>query len=84
MFITRAAIMYSNGGVLGGWNYQAIRQLAGMVGHSGDYINGFLTNSDEFVLPKDAAAIALNSGQIKKPLDELSPDDLWPTLSEDL
>jgi hypothetical protein len=80
MLIVRAAIMYSNGEVVEGRDYQSINSLAYKLGLSGDHINGFLNSSGEFVLPKDAAAIALKSGQIKKSTDELQPTDIWPSV----
>lgn len=81
--ITNAAIMYQNGEVLEGKNYHKINSLANRLGISGDRIHGFLNSSGEFVLPIDAAQIATESGQLKKPVSELSPDDLWPTLQTD-
>jgi polyhydroxyalkanoate synthesis regulator protein len=80
MFITHAAIMYSNGEVLTGRNYQKINYLAQKIGFGGEHINGFTNSYGEFVLPHEAAAIATHSGQIKQEVQELAPDDLWPVL----
>jgi hypothetical protein len=82
-FITHAAIMFSNGEVVEGTEYQAINNLARRIGFSGERIDGFVNSSGEFVLPQDAAEIALKSGQIKAPIKELVPDDLWPPLITD-
>lgn len=80
MLIVRAAIMYSNGEVVEGRDYQTINSLAYKLGLTGEHINGFLNSSGEFMLPKDAAAIALESGQIQQPIEELQPIDVWPSL----
>lgn len=78
MVITRAAIMYANGEVLGGRNYGEIASLGSRLGLYGEKILGFLTNSDRFVLPEEAAEIAIESKQIDSVEDTLSPEDLWP------
>ena len=78
MVITRAAIMYSNGEVLDGRNYGEITSLGAKLGLYGDKVLGFLTNSEKFVLPEEAAEIAVGSRQIDEPQDTLSPEDLWP------
>ena len=78
MVITRAAIMYANGEVLGGRNYGEIASLGSRLGLYGEKSLGFLTNSDRFVLPEEAAEIAIESKQINSVEDTLSPEDLWP------
>lgn len=78
MFITHAAIMFSNGEVVEGTQYQSIQHLSRKIGFAGEHINGFTDSSGDFVLPKDAAKVAFKAGQIKTPVDELNPDDLWP------
>ncbi len=83
MFITHAAIMFSNGDIVEGFSYQAAHTLARKLGLSGEYINGFLSSSGEFILPKEAAVVALQSGQIKTQVDELTPFDLWPARMSD-
>jgi len=79
-FITHAAVMYSNGEVLEGKNYNKIHNLARKFGFSGEHIKGFTNTSGEFVLPQDAAVIASESGQVTRAVAELEPDDLWPGL----
>lgn len=78
MFITHAAIMFSNGEVFEGRDYHHINQLANKIGFAGERILGFLDSTGEFQLPVDAAKIALKAGQITEPVDELTPSDLWP------
>ena len=78
MVITRAAIMYANGEVLEGRNYGEIASLGSKLGLCGEKILGFLTNSEQFVLPEEAAKIAIESKQISSVEDTLSPEDLWP------
>jgi hypothetical protein len=82
-FIAYAAIMFANGEIISGRNYESVRSLARKIGISGDYIYGFLTSSEEFILPHDAARVAMQAGQIRKPVDDLSPDDVWPILQTD-
>lgn len=83
MFITHAAIMFSNGEVVEGTEYQKILSLSHKIGMAGEHINGFTNSSGEFVLPQDAAMIAFEAGQIKEQIDVLFPDDLWPPLIVD-
>lgn len=78
MFITHAAIMFSNGDVIKGTDYSVIVMLARKIGYPDERINGFLTDMGEFVLPKDAAVVAFAADQIKEPVEELSPEDIWP------
>jgi hypothetical protein len=40
-------------------------------------IQGFLTNTDRFVDRKEAAQIALDSGQIKEEVKKLFSEDLY-------
>lgn len=82
-FIAHAAIMFSNGEVVEGTEYHKILSLSHKIGYHGEHINGFTNSSGEFVLPQDAAVIAVASGQVKTPLDVLFPDDLWPPLIVD-
>lgn len=83
MFIQHAAIMFSNGEIVEGTEYHAVLSLSKKIGIAGEHINGFTDSSGEFVLPQDAAVIALEAGQIKSPVTHLSPDDLWPPLLTD-
>jgi hypothetical protein len=78
MSITRAAIMYSNGEVLEGWNYHAIGNLARRLGYTGESIHGFINSEGDFMLPKEAAVVAYDAKQVSQPVTELLPDDLWP------
>lgn len=79
MFITRAAIMYSNGEVMEGHDYGDISSLAKKLSLSSpDNIEGFITSSGEFVLPIEAATIAVNANQVPEVLDRLTPEHLWP------
>jgi hypothetical protein len=83
MVITRAAIMFSNGEVVEGRSYSEISTMAGKLGFNGERIYGFVTSSDEFVLPKDAAKIAKKAGQIKTVLGGvLTPEMLWPVFED--
>jgi hypothetical protein len=43
----------------------------------GEYIQGFLTDKNRFVDRKEAAKIALDTGQIKKSLKHLFSEDLY-------
>lgn len=78
MVITRAAIMYSNGEVLDGRSYGEIHSLGSKLGLCGEKVLGFLTNSEQFVSPDEAAEIAVQSKQVDTLNDTLSPEDLWP------
>lgn len=82
MVITRAAIMFSNGEVVEGRSYSEISTMAHKLGFNGEKIYGFMTSSDEFVLPKDAAAIAEKAGQVKTLIGVLTPEMLWPQLED--
>jgi hypothetical protein len=75
--------MFQNGEIVEGTQYHAISSLAHKIGFSGERINGFLDSSGEFLLPKEAAVVAFAADQIKEPVEELSPDDLWPPLMSD-
>lgn len=83
MVITRAAIMFQNGETVEGHDYGAIATLANKLSFSGEKINGFVTSTGEFVLPEEAATIALKAKQIAGKVDRLTPDMLWPWLRED-
>lgn len=83
MVIIRAAIMYQNGEVVEGQDYGRITTLANRLSFSGDKVHGFMTSTGEFVLPTEAATIALNAKQIAGKVDQLTPDMLWPHLGED-
>lgn len=83
MIITRAAIMFSNGEILEGHNYGDISSMANKISFSGDKIRGFTTSTGEFVLPQEAAKIAVEAGQINSQLDVLAPEDLWPGAAND-
>jgi len=76
MFITKAAIMYSNGEVVEGHDYSRIDLTARKLGFFGDKIEGFITSSGEFVLPTEAAEIASQSGQVSN-IAKLAPEHLW-------
>lgn len=78
MIITKAAILFYNGGVLEGHTYSQICYLAKKLGFTGDKIYGFMTSRDIFVDSSNAAYIAFESGQIKTEKDNLEPEDLWP------
>lgn len=41
------------------------------------YVQGFITTNDTFVNRMEAAQIALDGNQIKKPKDVLFSEDLW-------
>lgn len=75
--------MYSNGDVLEGRDYSTIVHLGHRLGYTGDRINGFVTSSGKFVLPGEAAVIAVESGQVDSVLGVLTPEKLWPTTAED-
>ncbi len=78
MIITRAAILFPNGETVEGHSYSNISSMAHKLGFSGEFLTGFTTSAGDFVLPTDAAEIALLAGQISTPVDELAPEDLWP------
>lgn len=77
MYITKAAIMYSNGEVLEGHDYGQMIYFANKLSLSGDKIDGFMTSSGDFVLPDQAAKIAFKAKQIETALPTLNPEDLW-------
>lgn len=77
MLITRAAIMFSDGEILEGYDYGKINSLSNRLGVQGDKVYGFVTSSDDFVLPDEAAKIAVEAGQLDKKVDNLRPEDLW-------
>lgn len=81
MIITRAAIMYANGEVVDGRDYGYISSIAHKLSLPSERIEGFLTSSGEFVLPSDAAAIAVEARQITEAPSMLTPEDLWPHLT---
>lgn len=83
MVIIKAAIMFNNGEVFEGHDYSQIVSLANKLSFSGDRIHGFMTSTGEFVLPTDAARIALESKQITEEVAQLTPDMLWPYLGDD-
>jgi hypothetical protein len=83
MVITRAAIMFSNGEIVEGHSYSAVLTVANRMGFDGEKIYGFITSSDDFVLPKEAAEIAKKAGQIKTVIGVLTPEMLWPHYSKD-
>lgn len=75
--------MFSNGEVVEGHNYGNIVSTAGKLSMQGEKIYGFVTSYGDFVLPYEAAVIALKAGQISSVTDELKPEDLWPQWAED-
>lgn len=77
MVIIKAAIMFENGEIVEGHNYGSISSLAQKLSLRGERVHGFMTSSGEFVLPNEAAEIALNSGQIAERVDALAPEMLW-------
>lgn len=83
MVILRAAIMFSNGEVVEGHNYGNIMSLAHKLSFGGDMIHGFVTSDGNFVLPEEAADLALKAGQISTKTDKLNPEDLWPQWADE-
>jgi hypothetical protein len=79
MVIIKAAIMFENGETVEGHDYGHISSLAQKLGIRGERVLGFMTSSGEFVLPGEAAVIAVESGQLKSVLGPLTPDMLWKT-----
>lgn len=83
MLIVRAAIKFSNGEVVEGHDYGHIITIANKLSMPGEKIYGFTTSSGEFILPDEAAVVALFAKQlphdyfVDKELD-LKPEDLWP------
>ena len=77
MIITRAAIMFSNGEVVEGQSYSAITQIANKLSFNGDKIHGFVTSAGDFVLPGEAAVIAVKAGQLTSVIGVLTPEMLW-------
>jgi len=80
MIIARAATMFSNGEILEGHDYGNISNLAHKFSYPMDQrIYGFVTSTDEFVLPKEAMEIAVQAGQTTPLTELLTPEQLWPT-----
>lgn len=75
--------MFDNGEVLEGHDYGHISTLASKLSFRGDRVHGFLTSTGEFVLPEDAARIAIESKQIAGEVSALTPDMLWPYARND-
>lgn len=79
--IVKAAVMYSNGEVLEGRDYGHISNVAHKLSYpEGERIAGFVTHTGEFVLPDQAAKIAVAAKQLSEPLDKITPDNLWPIM----
>lgn len=82
MYIKHAAIMYTSGEVVSGFDrYHKIIRLQAMLGIStnSDCIQGFVDGSDNFLTPTEAKAVAITAKQIPKDFDgKLYPEDLWP------
>lgn len=74
--------MYSNGEILEGRDYSSITHLGHRLGYSGDRINGFVTSSGNFVLPGEAAVIAVKAKQIDSVIGVLTPEKLWPVTED--
>lgn len=71
--------MYSNGVVLEGRDYGHIIELGHKLSYPDeDRITGFITHTGEFVLPSEAAEIAVRSKQLKEKLSVVTPEVLWP------
>lgn len=83
MVIIKAAIMFDNGETVEGHDYGSISTLANKLSFRGERVHGFLTSTGAFVLPDEAAVIALSTGQIKEAVDTLTPDMLWPYVRND-
>ena len=83
MVISRAAVMFSSGEVVEGHNYGNIMTIAHKLSFTGDFIHGFVTGAGDFVLPDEAARIALKAKQISKKTKELKPEDLWPEWADE-
>ncbi len=83
MLIVRAAIMYSNGQVIEGHDYGKIAITANKLSLTGDKIYGFVTSAGDFVLPGEAAMIALNANQLTQVMGILKPEDLWPEWADE-
>lgn len=83
MVIVRAAIMFDNGEIVEGHDYGHISTLAHKLSYRGDKVYGFLTSTGEFVLPDDAAEIALKANQIAGDVKWLTPTMLWPYIKDD-
>lgn len=69
------------GWTLCGWRHSQIIELyhsmTGKTLAQSKYVQGFLTSNNQFVTRKRAAEIALHSGQIQKPIHELTSEDLY-------
>lgn len=83
MLITRAAIMFMNGEIVEGHTYTEITAMSRKLGFGGEHFNGFTTSTGEFVWPSEAADIALVAGQVPEPIEELTPEDIWPEYGVD-
>lgn len=78
MLIVRAAIMFSNGEIVEGHDYGHIMSISQKLSIAGDRIFGFVTSAGDFVLPGEAAVIAIKADQLQSVVGLLKPEDLWP------
>lgn len=79
MVIVKAAIMFSNGEILEGYNYGNIMATARKLSYaSADCIHGYMTSEGDFVLPYQAASIAVHAQQTAQLHKDFSPEHLWP------
>jgi hypothetical protein len=79
MRIVSAAIQERNSKkVHTGTRHVDIIRLVIMAGMMEEFDEGFLTSEGTFVDRYEAARIALESGQIKRPTEKLRSQDLWP------
>lgn len=70
--------MYSNGEIVEGHSYGEIMTIANKLSlATPDRIEGFMTSAETFVLPGEAAVIAVKSGQLPSVLGRLTPEMLW-------
>ncbi len=83
MVIIKAAIMFQNGEIIEGHDYGHISTLAHKLSFTGEKIYGFVTNTGAFLLPNEAAVVALATKQITEQVDALTPEILWPNVGTD-
>lgn len=72
--------MYSNGVVIEGRDYGRISNIAHRLSFPSEKIDGFITSAEEFVLPQEAAVIAVQAGQLPEIPEQLTPEQLWPLM----
>lgn len=78
MFIKRAAILYTRGGILEGKSYGSIVSLAHRMGLTSTSMYGYVDSSDNFIDVYKATEIAKAAGQVPEDFKgTIAPEDLF-------